>query len=306
MRVVNVAHTFRHKLHSLILYRVALGVGSNLLHLRRVLAKLLVVLLVGRASALLVACDESVNHRVGIAADRRCEVSVVVERQSEVTDIVYRILRLHHGAQRHGLYEVLLALTLARRHERVERLGECALRAVGLHLVAELHHELAQRLELCRVGVIVHTIRQRLRLLALCHLAYRFSHGAVGEEHELLDEFVGILRALEVATHRLALLVYVEVQLFAVELHGAVLEACSAQLLSQSVEHDERICVLTLVSALRRCRCRFARAVYHAVLLEQLLHLLVCVAAVRLDNGMHDAVRLHVSLLVEVEYYGER
>ena len=44
--------------------------------------------------------------------------------------------------------EVLLALALARRHERVERLGESTLRTVGLHLVAELHHELAQRLEL--------------------------------------------------------------------------------------------------------------------------------------------------------------
>ena len=95
-------------------------------------------------------------------------------------------------------------------------------------------------------------------------------------------------------------------QLFAVELHGAILEACCAQLLSQSVEHDERIGILALVSTLRCSGSRLARAVDHAVLLEQFLHLLVGVAAVRLDDGVHDAVCLHVSLLVEVEDHGER
>ena len=121
----------------------------------------------------------------------------MVERQSEVSDVVYGVLRLHHGAQCHGLYEVLLALALARRHERVERLGESTLRAVGSS-VAELHHELAQRLELCRVGVVVHTIKAASSASCpLPPLPTGFSHGAVGDE--LLNELVGILRAFEVA-----------------------------------------------------------------------------------------------------------
>ena len=146
VRIVDIADALRHKLHSLVLYRVALGIGCNLLHLRRVFAQLLVVFLVGRASTLLIACDETVHHGVGIATDGRREVSVVVERQTEVSDVVDGVLSLHHGTQSHGLYEILLALALTSRHKRVERLRQCALSAVGLHLISELHHKLAQRL----------------------------------------------------------------------------------------------------------------------------------------------------------------
>ena len=268
-------------------------------------AQLFVVFLVGRTSTLLIAGDESVHHSVGIAAYGRCEVSVVVECQSEVSDVVDGVLSLHHGTQSHGLYEVLLALALTSRHKRVERLSQCALRSVGLHLVSELHYKLAQRFQLRRVGIVVYTIGQSLGLFTLCHLADRFSHRSVGEQHKLLDELVGILRVLEVAAYRLALFVYIEVKFLAVELHGSVLEACRAQLLCQTVELNECVGILATVSSLRSRRSRIARSVHNAVVLKQLLHLLVGVAAVRLYYGVNDAILLHVGVVVEIEDDGE-
>ena len=282
MRLVHIANSFGHKLHSLILYRVALGIGSYLLHFRRVLAQLLVVLLVGRASTLLVASDKTMHHSVGITSDWRSEVGVVVECQAEVSDVVDGVFRLHHGSERNSLNEVLLALALAVGHKVVERTGESALCAVGLHLVAKLHNKLSECLELCRVGIVVHTIGQGLWLLALCHLTYRFSHCLVGKKHEFLNELVGILRTLEVAAYRFALLVDIKVQFLAVELYRAVLEACGAKLLGKSVELNQVVGVLALISLLWSFRCRFALAVNNTVVLKQLLHFLVGVAAVDL------------------------
>ena len=146
MGVVHVAYALRHKLHSLILYGVALSVGSNLLHLARVFAQFLVMLLVGRTSALLITRQQTVNHRVRIAADRRCEVRVIVERQTEVTRVVDGVFSLHHRTQRHRLNEVLLTLALTCVHKSVQRTCHRTLRAVRLHLISELHHKLAQRL----------------------------------------------------------------------------------------------------------------------------------------------------------------
>ena len=91
----------------------------------------------------------------------------------------------------------------------------------------------------------------------------------------------------------------------AVELHGAVLESCRAQLLCQTVELNECVGILATVSALRCWRSRIARSVHHTVVLEQLLHLLVGVAAVRLYHGVNDAVFLHVGIIVEIEDDGE-
>ena len=92
---------------------------------------------------------------------------------------------------------------------------------------------------------------------------------------------------------------------FAVELHGSVLEACRAQLLCQTVELNECVSVLATVSALRSRRCGIARSVHNAVVLKQLLHLFVGVAAVRLYHGVNYAILLHVGVVVEIEDDGE-
>ena len=118
-----------HILHHLVFYGVALSIGGNLLHVRGVLTQFLIVVLVGRACALGVACKQTVHHGVGIAAYRRCEVSVVVKGQSEVSYVMCRVLRLHHSLQRHHLYGVLLGPARHLVHQGIDGASRGSLRA---------------------------------------------------------------------------------------------------------------------------------------------------------------------------------
>ena len=164
------------------------------------------------------------DHGIRIPSYRRREVSIIVESQSEVSYIVRGILCLHHRSQRNSLYELCLALAFHLVHKGVQSPCRGPLRARRLQLIAELRRELAQVLELLRIRVVVYTVRKRLGLLALRHLAHAFSHSLVSQKHKLLDEFVGILGSFEVAADRLSLLVDVEVQLLCIELHATILE----------------------------------------------------------------------------------
>ena len=62
---------------------------------------------------------------------------------------------------------------------------------------------------------------------------------AVGQQHEFLDEFVGILGHLEIGAHRVSLFVHIEAYLRPVERNGSVRLAPGAQGLGQAVEQDE-------------------------------------------------------------------
>ena len=129
-----------------------------------------------------------------------------------------------------------------------------------------------------------------------------FRHSAVGQQHKLLDELVGIFRLLEEAARGVPFLVDIEVQFFAVEVHGSVLEATLAQLLRHAVQHDEFLGQLARVGfLLRGGRCRLTGTVDNAVLLEYLLHLLVGEAAIGTDDGMGQVPRLDVGVLVHDE-----
>ena len=101
------------------------------------------------------------------------------------------------------------------------------------------------------------------------------------------------------------LLVDVEAQLLAVKLHRSVLEPLFAQLLCQAVELYEQVGVLALVALGSGSGCWLSCAVDHAVLLQQLLHLLVAVAAVGAYDGVHDAEVFNLSIVVEVEDHAE-
>ena len=104
------ANLVGHKLNLLVLDAGALGVGCDELHVAAVLAQGFVFALARALCSLGVAGEQAVNHEVGIAADRRCEVRVVLERQSVVADVDGAVLRLHHGTERHVLDELLYAL----------------------------------------------------------------------------------------------------------------------------------------------------------------------------------------------------
>ena len=96
MRIEALAQLVCHKLYHLILDRIALSLLCHLLHVGTVLAEFLVFILAGTAASVLIACQQTVYHRVGIASDGRSEVGVVFKSQSVVTYIMGGILCLHH------------------------------------------------------------------------------------------------------------------------------------------------------------------------------------------------------------------
>src|SRR3712207_676257 len=275
-----------HEFHHLVLDGIALGVLCHELHVGAMFAEFLAMFLIGAARSLLVAGEESVDDGVGVAAYGGGKVGVVVEGQPEVADVVGGVLGFHHGPERHGLYYFALAFAFDVVHELVNALGHGALGAIGLYFVAEFGDELAQRLHFLWVGIVVNAVGKGLCLAPFLYFSEGLGHGAVGQQHEFLDELVGVLGALEVAAGGLSLFVDVEMELLSVEFHGAVLESFATQLLGQSVEEDEQLGVLTLVAALGSGWGGLSRAVDDAVVLKDLLYFLVGVAAVAADDGV--------------------
>ena len=223
-------------LYLLVLHAGAFGAGGQLLHGAGVFAQGFVLLLADRAALIVeVLREQAVHHHVGVAADRRSEVRVVVEGQTVVADVVHGVACLLHGADGDadgdGLDEVLLLLALYVVQQVVDGFGYVGLRARCAQLVAEAGDELGQRVELLGVGQVVDAVGEYFGLLALGHAAYLLGHGTVGQQHELLDQLVGVLRHLEVDTDGFALLVYLELHLVAVEVDGSSGEAAFAQLL---------------------------------------------------------------------------
>ena len=150
----------------------------------------------------------------------------------------------------------------------------------------------------------MHTIGQRLCFLALRHLSYALCHGAVGEQHELLYEFVSVFRLLIECPCGFAFLINIEVKFLAVEFHCSVLEAFLAQFLCQCVKDKQSTCKLrrhVCVTAVHRLvglcllkvfhmnRCWLASAILHAVLFQNVLHLLVGEAVVTLYHGVYQS-----------------
>ena len=205
---LNIEAPFRHSAHLtfeylaksvleilglLVLDRRALGLCSQLFHVAAVLAVFLILSLYhASASIVEIAVEQTVHHRIRIAADRRGKMRVVVEGKSVVTDVLGRIDRLCHRSDGKSREQVLLRTVVNILHQLVDALCHCLVVAHCLYLVAEArsHACKAHHLLLCRL--VMHSIDEGLGLLAdaVHSLAYRLCHSSVGKQHELLDELV--------------------------------------------------------------------------------------------------------------------
>ena len=283
MCIVGITNLVGHKLYHLVLDRVALSIHGYLLHVAAVLAELLVLILVGRTGTILILGKQTVNHHVGITTDGRSEVRVVVECKSIVTDIVYAILGFHHGTQSNSLNGILLACTFGLRHQGVKRLGDSTLGTGSFYLIAELSHKLAQILQLLWIWLVVNTVGQRLCFNTLLHATDTFGHRFIGQQHEFLNQLVGIFRHLEVGADRFASLVDIKVQLLAVELYTTVLESGFAQFFGQRIKLQQEF------------------GVFAFSLFNNLLNLFVGIATVALNHGVCQMPILDVCLVVHLE-----
>ena len=300
-----------HEFHLLVLDAGTLGIGSQLLHVGRVFAESFVLLLAGTSGSLGITGEQTMNHEVRVTTDWRSEMCVEVERQSVMSDVDGAVARLHHGTEGDGLHELLDRLVLHVLEQFVETLRHFGLGALRANHVAKLADEVLQVVELGWVRHVVHTVRQCLCLsIAFLHLAHAFSHRAVCQQHELLDELVGILGALEIHAERFALLVDVETWFHAVEVDGTVLHSSVAQLVRHAVEDNQFVLIGlgrlgTLCQWLFRSRILVVLGRCLVVLFEQVLHFLIDETAVALYDGVDNAMVEHVGILIHLEDDGE-
>ena len=100
----------------------------------------------------------------------------------------------------------------------------------------------------------MHTIDKTLglfRALALGteiapHLANGLGHRLVGQEHELLDQLVGILAHLEIDTDGHTLFVYLKLHLGAVEGDSTLSKTAGTELFGQTVQLQDLDGIVTL------------------------------------------------------------
>ena len=172
----------------------------------------------GRPAAKNVA-DTAMDHEVRVAADRRSEVRVLRQGETEVTDVLRLIDRLRHGAHDDRLDQMrfLAAVDLLQHRAQVLR-REVAIRR---QLNAEAAQESPQRFEPFVFGLAVHTVQRRHAVFL--EEARRFD---VRGDHAFLDEPVRVVaRRLDEGCD-LAMRVEAHFQLRRVEVERTALCAC--------------------------------------------------------------------------------
>ena len=132
------------------------------------------------------AADQRAMHdEVGVAADGTGEVRVTPQRQAEVAVIRHRVFGLRLGAQHHLVHQAL-DVGAAHGPEHAVEVGGAELVGLG-QLEVERGEEIAQRHHALGRGGVVDAIEEE-RALKLAGLGRRH----VGEDHELLDQLMGV------------------------------------------------------------------------------------------------------------------
>ena len=237
------------------------GLCCSLFHLAAVLTQFLILVPSYTSSTLGIASQQTVNHQVGITSDGTCKMGVVAEGQTIVSHILYAVLGFHHGTQAHHLHHVLFLLAFDIVEQLVEIAAYVVFGAVGAQLIAELAHEIGQIHQLLWVRCVVDTIHKDLGLGPLAYPANAFGHGAVGQEHELLHQFVGILGHLEVYTCGFTFLVGLKAYLTSVKINGSAGEALPPQLLGHAVQCDKLLGKMLGRFCIGRERCHMVARV---------------------------------------------
>ena len=114
-----------------------------------------------------------------------------------------------------------------------------------------------------------------------------FGHGAVGQQHEVFDEFVRFVLHTHVSVDGFLVLVEDEFHLFRVEINASQGHSLLAELGGQIVEFQDFVFVVAIA------------AVNHG------LHFLVGVSAARLDDGLANPAVVNFGVVVHLEHRAE-
>jgi hypothetical protein len=163
--------------------------------------------------------DRAMHQQVGIAADRRGEVGVVLVGQAEVADVVRAVHRLAQRAQ----HDRLQQLEIRARLDLLEQLGV----VLGLRIVAAAQRQAELAEEGCAGSSAFPRTRRFVDAVeaGLLVLGQEIRGADVGRQHAFLDDAVGV-----VAHHRhdvldLALVVEQHLRFGGLEIDRAALAA---------------------------------------------------------------------------------
>ena len=242
--VVLLSEPFAHVFHLFVFDRCAFGIGGKLLHFRRVLALLFEFFQIDAFAVLEeVFLQQAVYHHIGVTSDRRGEVGIVVECQPVVSYVLGRIYGFRHRAQGDGLDQVLFRFVFYLTQKRVDAFRQFRVLAGRFQFVAEPGDKFRQRVEFVGIGLFVYAVHERFRFPAF-YFSDGLGYRAVGEQHELFDQFVRLFRNLEVNTERTAGFVDFEFYLVAVEVDGAAGKPVCTQLLGEVVQFQNLFLVV--------------------------------------------------------------
>ncbi|MPN56530.1 hypothetical protein SDC9_204220 [bioreactor metagenome] len=103
---------FSHKFHLFVFDGSTFSIRGQLFHVGAVLAEFFIFFGIHAFTSGRITFEQTVYHHVGITADRRGEMRIIIEGQSVMTKIVGRVDRLSHRTDCKCFDQVLLFLSL--------------------------------------------------------------------------------------------------------------------------------------------------------------------------------------------------
>ena len=276
-----VAEVALHELDLLEVHRVALRLGGLALLLRAVVGdggQLPLAHPTGRVRVVQPAAELAVDHQVRVAADGAREVRVVVEAKPIVADIVGGVDGLRHRLQCSALDDIFLGPVLNCLDQVVE-VFRLDVAVVELQLVAEEFDVLGQFLNFFGIGAVVDAVDERL-VEAGIRIGDVAGNGAIRQQHELLDQPVGLHPMLRYDVDGVAFVIEDDLDLQHVEVDGAFAHAFLGERAPQpGRRHHVRGDVVLRVAAL-----------------DVILRAVVREALFGVDDRLADLIILHVAL----------
>ena len=117
-------------------------------------------------------------------------MSIIIECQSVVTDVMCRITGFLHSTDRHGLNQILFLLSMYIIQQMVDGFWNICFCSACTYLVAEAGDELWQILQFLWIRQIVDTVGQYFRLFVFGYMSYLLCYGFVGKKHKFFYQFI--------------------------------------------------------------------------------------------------------------------
>ena len=120
--VISLSQMFAHEFYLFVFDGSTFGIGGNLLHVRTVVAEILIFCFGYASPSVHVLRYQTMYHHIRKTTDRRSKVGIIIECQTVVSDVVRRITRFLHGTDGYGFNEILFLLSVNIIQQMVDRL----------------------------------------------------------------------------------------------------------------------------------------------------------------------------------------